>query len=96
MGTITAYGIIKYFNFIITAESEKLKKPDKEFFFRGVQKLKSKSETVFYIGDNLEKDAEGATNAGLCGVWLNRKDKIGSFDFTVKSLSEISLDEFHY
>ncbi|WP_396334512.1 phosphoglycolate phosphatase [Alkalihalobacillus sp. MEB130] len=35
------------------------------------------------MGDRLETDAIGSTNAGMRGIWLNRKDKMTHPDVRV-------------
>lgn len=65
--------IHQFFKFIITAESEGLSKPDVRFFLRACERSGKPPSDIYYIGDNLIKDALGASNAGLHGVWLNRK-----------------------
>jgi putative hydrolase of the HAD superfamily len=66
-------GIHKYFDFILTAESEGMSKPDPAFFLRGCAAAGKEPSSVIYVGDNLKKDAIGACRAGLNGVWIDRK-----------------------
>ena len=47
-------------------------KPDPAIFREGVRLLGTDADKTLYIGDNLSVDAEGATAAGLRGVWLDR------------------------
>lgn len=82
-------GILKYFNFVITAESEGISKPNPAFFAKACLLAKSLPANTFYIGDNIEKDAVGANNAGLNGVWLNRKKKYSNIKcFSIESLND--------
>ena len=65
-------GIDGYMQFVITAESVGLCKPDPRMFHRACEVAGAAPATMCYIGDNLKKDALGATAAGLRGIWLNR------------------------
>ena len=49
-------------------------KPEPAIFHEGVRLLGSVPERTAYVGDNLRVDAVGAHEAGLLGVWLDRKD----------------------
>lgn len=85
-------GIRNYFEFILTAETEKKSKPEKELFLKGKKKLRNKANKTFYIGDNLEKDALGAEDAGLVGIWLNRnQDKNNKYKYTLTDLNDFDI-----
>lgn len=47
-------------------------KPDPAIFLEGVRLLRTRPERTLYIGDNRTIDADGASAAGLRGIWLNR------------------------
>lgn len=47
-------------------------KPDPAIYLEGVRRLGTAPGDTLYIGDNRLLDADGATAAGLLGVWLNR------------------------
>ena len=49
-------------------------KPEPAIFHEGVRLLGSVPARTAYVGDNLRVDAIGAGEAGLGGVWLDRKD----------------------
>lgn len=82
-------GIYKYFKFVITAESEEMSKPNPTFFRRGAEMFGVKPKDVIYIGDNIKKDAIGATEAGLLGIWLNREQSDLSFERSFSDLREL-------
>ncbi len=71
---LKAMNIYHHFDFVMTAESTGLCKPDVELFHKACLLANVKPEETYYIGDNLNKDALGASAAGLRGVWLNRND----------------------
>lgn len=82
-------GINDYFEFVITAESEGMSKPNPLFFQRAADKFGVKLKDVIYIGDNLNKDAIGATDAGLLGIWLNRNQSDLFFERSFTTLQEL-------
>ncbi|MEZ2389178.1 HAD family hydrolase [bacterium RCC_150] len=47
-------------------------KPDPAIYLEGVRRLGTTAAETLFVGDNRLLDAEGATAAGLLGVWLNR------------------------
>ncbi|QDW30123.1 HAD family hydrolase [Arthrobacter sp. KBS0702] len=47
-------------------------KPDPAIYLEGVRRLGIGPGETLYVGDNRLLDAEGATAAGLLGIWLNR------------------------
>ncbi|MFC8041193.1 HAD family hydrolase [Paenarthrobacter sp. NPDC057355] len=47
-------------------------KPDPAIYLEGVRLLGTTAGETLYVGDNRLLDADGATAAGLVGVWLNR------------------------
>ncbi|MDC7220072.1 MAG: HAD family hydrolase [Spirochaetales bacterium] len=83
-------GIREYFQFVLTAEGEGMVKPEAEFFLRAVNRFGSEPGDVIYVGDNLTKDARGASGAGLIGVWLNRNGEEGDWERTIDSLEGMS------
>lgn len=48
-------------------------KPAPELFLAGCEALGSDPGTTAYVGDRLRTDALGARDAGLVGVWLDRR-----------------------
>jgi putative hydrolase of the HAD superfamily len=70
---LKAIGIWPNVAFVVTAESSGMSKPDPRMFHQACALAKAAPCDACYIGDNLEKDAIGASSAGLRGIWLNRK-----------------------
>ncbi len=68
-------GIYHYLRFVVTAESTGLSKPDPMMFLSACKLANVEPCDACYIGDNLQKDAIGASQAGLRGIWLNRSNK---------------------
>ena len=69
-------------------------KPEPAIYLEGVRLLGTTPGETLYVGDNRLLDADGATAAGLVGVWLNRTGEVVE-DFAgrqVDSLSALLLD----
>ena len=64
-----------------------------------MSKLNIKPEEAMFIGDNVEADYEGATNAGIHALLIDRTEKQQSGLRTIKNLREIltqiNSDPFH-
>lgn len=65
--------IWKYFSNIYTSENKK-RKPFKEAFEQAIGK--NKPEECIMIGDNIERDVQGAINAGLEAIYYCKSAKI--------------------
>ncbi len=52
-------------------------KPDPRVFQRACARLGVPPEGALYVGDELDIDARGARDAGLTGVWLDRRGRAG-------------------
>jgi putative hydrolase of the HAD superfamily len=69
-------------------------KPEPAIYLEGVRLLGTTPEETLYVGDNRLLDADGASAAGLVGVWLNRTGEVVE-DFAgrqVDSLSALLLE----
>lgn len=64
------FGIAKYFEEVFAGETFKIK-PDKESFF--VAMGERKPEECIMIGDNFEKDIQGAIKEGINAIYINPK-----------------------
>lgn len=83
-------GISDYFDVIVTSSEVGEAKPNKRIFIEACQQAHAQPEICYYIGDKLETDAIGSKNAGMTGIWLNRKDQTTSPEIhTIHSLNEI-------
>ena len=57
---------------LFASSSMGTRKPDPRVFHQVCAALEVSPDAAWFIGDNLEVDAQGASAAGLCGIWLNR------------------------
>ena len=70
---LTKTGLDKYFSEILVSGDIKIKKPDPKIYQTMSDKINIPLEKCVYIGDRLDFDAIGSSDAGMLGVWLNRK-----------------------
>lgn len=78
--------ILKYFSKVYATETF-LIKPNKEAFMKACQ---NKPEEAVMVGDTLKVDIEGAINAGLKAIYINKNAEKGSKDYTtINEFSEL-------
>jgi putative hydrolase of the HAD superfamily len=70
---IDAAGIRIFFDVIIVSDEVGIKKPERAIFEMACSKLNVDVHDAVFIGDHMQNDVIGATNAGLQAVWLNYK-----------------------
>ncbi|GFZ29859.1 HAD family hydrolase [Clostridium zeae] len=76
-----------YFDIIITAGEVGVAKPDSKIFQIACNRAKVNHENCVYVGDDLNVDIIPCMEAGLHGIWLNRKGEHNTQDITmIKSL----------
>ena len=89
------YGILKYFNEVISSADILIRKPRKEIFDYAYGKLLKiddsiKRSDVIFIGDDYERDIVGSANEGFIPVWLNHKKE----ERTDNSFSFININSY--
>lgn len=84
-------GVTSRVDVIAISGALKLRKPDSKIFQEACRMGKADPQTSWHVGDRLKDDAQGATAAGLTGVWLNRDgDRPGDPAIpTIRSLAEL-------
>lgn len=60
-----------FFAFFIYEKSDVLRKPNRILFDIALQKANLRADEVWYCGDNLQADIEGASQAGIYPVWYD-------------------------
>ena len=81
--------ITNYFSQIIISSEVGFSKPEKEIFELACKRIKEKPESSIMVGDNLKADVQGAINAGLNGIWINRRNEGFEFKNQIKELREL-------
>ncbi len=84
-------GILKYFSNLFSPEQTK-RKPFKEAFMKAIGE--NKPEECVMIGDNIDRDVQGALNAGLKAIYYNPKNKNNKIEnknyYEIKRLEELT------
>ena len=65
-------GIADRFKCILVSDECGFAKPSKEIFLRACEIAGESPRNALYVGDRYDVDAQGAREAGLVGVWLDR------------------------
>ena len=87
-----AIGIDHFFEFSISTKDINCAKPDPKIFLFACDKLSIKPHQLLHIGDNLNKDVNGAQIAGCRAVWFNNQKMSSSsidIEFDIASLDEL-------
>ena len=83
-------GVAASFDSIVISSHAGYAKPAPQIFHRALASHGVKAEEALHVGDSLDKDAAGASGAGLFGVLLDRRGKSASNSFPcVRDLSEL-------
>ena len=76
-------GVKKYFDVITISNQNGYAKPNKHIFLKACNEANIQPEQAYYIGDNLVYDAIASKNAGMNGIWINRKNRTTYDDLNV-------------
>jgi putative hydrolase of the HAD superfamily len=83
-------GLATHFEAVLTSGALGAAKPQPEAYLLACERLGVDPDTVAYVGDRLDIDAQAATAAGLHGVWLDRDASPGAaYDPTITSLRQL-------
>jgi putative hydrolase of the HAD superfamily len=83
-------GIKDYFDVIVTSSKVGIPKPNTEIFLEACKNGNVEVKESYYVGDKLEIDALGSRQAGMKGIWLNRKGTATHPDvIVINSLGEL-------
>lgn len=90
-GVVEKYDMAKYFDHIHISSKMGLLKQDPKTFDHVASALGVTKEEMLMVGDSMETDIEGAQNAGVKAVLVDRR---GTRDFKDKILDLKQLDTF--
>lgn len=68
-------GLAGYFDDVLVSADIGLAKPHPIFFENAIRLAGAGPEQIRMVGDNIRKDVGGAQEAGIRGIWVNRKDR---------------------
>ncbi len=78
------------FDIIVGVDTVQCMKPHPDIFKYALKKLKVKPEETVFVGDDVERDYRGATNACMHALLIDRKEKQKQSGLkTIKNLKEI-------
>ena len=77
-------GLPGIFRFVVLAQDYGAWKPDPKIFQIALEKAACSQRELLHIGDTLEEDILGATNAGVKNIWLNRNPSEGDPGYRVE------------
>jgi len=69
---LDALGLLERLPAFVASSEAGSAKPAPEIFLAGCELVELAPERVAYVGDRLDVDAQGARDAGLLGIWLDR------------------------
>jgi len=91
-------GLAQHFEVSVAAHQLGTTKPDPAIFHAACEAMQLAPAQVAYVGDDLRLDVEGAQQAGLTGIWMNRSGTPAAADLahirpdaSVQSLHELDL-----
>ena len=77
------------FDIIVGVDTIEKVKPDPDIFRYAISKLNVRPEEAIFVGDSVEADYEGAENAGMHALLIDRTEKKQSDLRKIKNLKEI-------
>lgn len=94
---LEAFGLLKYFKYIISSWDVQVMKPDIRIFEYALAKANCKSQNACMIGDRLDNDILPAKSLGMKTVWIKRGfgalqkplSKSEEPDYTINNLSQL-------
>jgi HAD superfamily hydrolase (TIGR01549 family) len=66
------HGLDRFFPVKLISEETGIEKPDPRVFRMALDRLREKSERAVMVGNMLYEDMQGAQNAGIRSIWINR------------------------
>ena len=85
------YSLDKLFDVIIVSATVNKRKPSPEIFEKALVKLDVTAENAVFVGDTVDADIEGAKNAGMKAIYIERRLQKESVcpDQTIKNFGEL-------
>jgi HAD superfamily hydrolase (TIGR01662 family) len=87
------HGLDKFFDVVVVSGAINKRKPSPEIFEKALKKLDITAENAVFVGDTVDADIEGAKNAGMKAIYIERRPQkeIESAcpDLTIKDLDEL-------
>lgn len=68
---LAKYGLADHLAFVMVSADYSVRKPNPLLFETAAAKLGVAPENIWFVGDQLDLDIEGAKSAGMKAVWLS-------------------------
>lgn len=68
---LAKYGLADHLAFVMVSADYSVRKPNSLLFETAAAKLGVAPENIWFIGDQLDSDVEGARSAGMKAIWLS-------------------------
>jgi putative hydrolase of the HAD superfamily len=82
-------GLTTFFDIVVGVDACNKAKPDEKIFLYAVEKLHIDRAEALFVGNSVEYDFDGARNAGLRPLLVNRDESTSSDVDTIRSLTEV-------
>lgn len=86
-------GLLEFFDVVVVSGAVNVRKPSPEIFLKALKKLGVKAEETVFVGDTVDADVEGAKNAGMKTVFIERRAQKGADEAcptqTIKRLGDL-------
>jgi putative hydrolase of the HAD superfamily len=88
---LSASSLDRYFDQIVVSGDIGVGKPDSEIFVRALNAAGVQRTEAVMVGDNLDRDIQGARRAGVAAIWFH-PERASSFgaDAVIGDLAELS------
>ena len=86
---LAALGLADRFEFVLTSAEAGVSKPHPGIFREAAGRLALPLEAIVHIGDSEEEDVQGARDAGIRGILLNRTGAKSRRPDTIQALTDV-------
>lgn len=86
---LAQFGMISYFDFIVTSIKEGWKKPHPLIYQSAIALARTSPDHILFIGDDYENDYQGPGKMGLQTIYLDRRGKCPAIRNRITSFSEL-------
>jgi putative hydrolase of the HAD superfamily len=86
---IEGLGLTPLMDAVLISERERVRKPDRAIFERGLSRLGVDSAASWFVGDHPDTDIRGASEAGLTAVWRRSWGQANHATHSIASLDEL-------
>jgi len=86
---IDAIGVRDRFQTILISEAVGVNKPNRAIFLLACKNLGVDAAQSVFIGDHYDNDVQGAVQAGLSAVWMNKSGSDKPYPYKIRKLTDI-------